>query len=162
VHLIDIAPLFGYAVSEEILQVVTAECGERFANFCINRQLKAQAATEDMIEDLATYIKAVDRFPVYVYEPSPDVKILTELTRHFPDQIQMLTDGILMDPVAKVIYTNRIPKYPVAHIPLLISTAGMLFGGDRQMWIQTAEKIVYFTKDVYNKNTKGSTVCTLN
>ena len=43
----------------------------------------------------------------------------------------------------------------------MVSSAGMLYGGDRQMWIQTAEKVVYFTKDVYNKNTKGPNVCKL-
>jgi len=162
VHLIDIAPLFGYVVSEEILQVVTAECGERFASFCTNRQLKGEVVTEDIIADLVTYIKAVERFPVYVYEPTPDGKILKELNRHFADQMQMLVDTQMkLDPDAKVIYTSRIPKYPVTHIPLLISTAGMLFGGDRQMWIQTAEKIVYFTKDVYNKNTKDTPVISI-
>jgi len=41
---------------------------------------------------------------------------------------------------------------------LLISSAGMLFGGDRQMWIQTAEKIVYFTKDVYTKSPKAQEI----
>jgi hypothetical protein len=43
----------------------------------------------------------------------------------------------------------------------LVSSAGMLHGGDRQIWIQTAEKIVYFTKDVYTKNSKGPEVCKL-
>ena len=43
----------------------------------------------------------------------------------------------------------------------MVSSAGMLFGGDRQVWIQTAEKVVYFTNEVYNKNTKGPSVCKL-
>jgi len=44
---------------------------------------------------------------------------------------------------------------------LLVSGAGMLHGGDRQIWIQTAEKVVYFAKDVYNTMTKGRQVCKL-
>jgi hypothetical protein len=38
----------------------------------------------------------------------------------------------------------------------------MLFGGDRQLWIQQAEKIVYFTDAVYNKGSdKGKELCKL-
>ena len=45
----------------------------------------------------------------------------------------------------KVVYANKIPttwEYPV---PLLISTAEMMFGGKRMEWINKAEKIVYYT-----------------
>jgi hypothetical protein len=62
----------------------------------------------------------------------------------------------------KIVYTTKIPRTPLTgRIPLLISSAGMLFGGDRQIWIQGAEKVVYFSKDVYNKTTKGQDVCKL-
>jgi hypothetical protein len=61
----------------------------------------------------------------------------------------------------KIIYTNKIPKTQFDRIPLMISSAGMLYGGDRQMWIQSAEKVVYFSKDVYNKNVKGQDICKL-
>jgi hypothetical protein len=63
---------------------------------------------------------------------------------------------------AKVIYATKIPRKPIERIPLLVSSAGMLFGGDRQIWIQNAEKVVYFTNDVYNKNKeKGRNICKL-
>jgi hypothetical protein len=35
-------------------------------------------------------------------------------------------------------------------IPLLVSSAGMVFGGDKQTMIQHAEKIVYVAAEVYN------------
>ena len=41
----------------------------------------------------------------------------------------------------------------LSHIPLVISSAGMVFGGDKQLMIQRAEKIVYCAQDVYNKKT---------
>jgi hypothetical protein len=44
-----------------------------------------------------------------------------------------------------------VPLCNISHIPLLISGAGMLFGGDKQLMIQQAEKVVYCATDVYNK-----------
>jgi hypothetical protein len=62
----------------------------------------------------------------------------------------------------KLVIARKIPKTYVADIPLLISGAGMMFGGDKQLWLQAAEKVVYFTKEVYNKkNKKGQVVATL-
>jgi hypothetical protein len=59
-------------------------------------------------------------------------------------------------------YTTKIPRTQIDRIPLLITSAGMLFGGDRQIWVQNAEKVVYCTTDVYNKNKdKGHKVCKL-
>ena len=84
--------------------------------------------------------------------------------RHFlKDEIVNLDSHGVINEKTKLVYTRKIPKAQVNTIPLLISSSGMLFGGDRQVWIQTADKVVYFTKDVYNKNVKkGQEVCKLN
>ena len=162
-NLVDLAPVFRYTISADIVQVLTNEFGERFTALCTNKQLKADKVTENLIADIVKYARAVNRFPIYVYEPDHSGNLLIELNKTFPDRIQILTDhhNLIEDSTALVIYTNRIPKYSVNRIPLLISTAGMMFGGDRQMWIQTAEKIVYLSKEVYNKNTKGTTICSI-
>ena len=93
-------------------------------------------------------------------------RLLNEFEKCFPGQVLRLgnqkTATITVDPEIKVIYTTKIPRTPLTgRIPLLVSSAGMLHGGDRQIWIQTAEKIVYFAKDVYTKNSKGPEVCKL-
>ena len=87
--------------------------------------------------------------------------MLFRSNKFFPGQIHTIETKRDIDYTAKVIYTNKIPRQPVDRIPLLVSSAGMLHGGDRQIWIQTAEKVVYFAKEVYNKATKGTTVCKL-
>ena len=67
----------------------------------------------------------------------------------------------MVDDTTKIVYTSRIPKRQFTRIPIMVSSAGMMYGGDRQMWLQAAEKVVYFSKDVYNKNVKGKDVCKL-
>jgi hypothetical protein len=46
----------------------------------------------------------------------------------------------------------------MAKIPLIISSAGMVFGGDKQYMVQRAEKVVYCAADVYNKGNNSKKV----
>ena len=163
--LIDHAPILGYTVNSTIRDTVVEQCGTRFWSLCANRELKVDPQTShDLVKDLATYAEQTNRFPIYVYEADLTDRLLNEFTKHFPNQVFKLGNQktIQDDPTIKVIYTNKIPRTPLnGRIPLLVSSAGMLHGGDRQIWIQTAEKIVYFAKDVYTKNSKGPEVCKL-
>lgn len=163
--LIDHAPILGYTVNSTIRDTVVEQCGTRFWSLCANRELKVDPQTShDLVKDLATYAEQTNRFPIYVYEADLTDRLLNEFTKHFPNQVFKLGNQktIPDDPTIKVIYTNKIPRAPLnGRIPLLVSSAGMLHGGDRQIWIQTAEKIVYFAKDVYTKNSKGPEVCKL-
>lgn len=166
-RLIDYAPILGYTVSKTIQDTVVEQCGTRFWSLCANRELKVDPLTSaNLVKDLAEYARQTDRFPIYVYEADMSDRLLNEFNRFFPGQILKLgnqkTATITVDPEVKVIYTTKIPRTPLTgRIPLLVSSAGMLHGGDRQIWIQTAEKIVYFAKDVYTKNSKGPEVCKL-
>ena len=163
--LIDHAPILGYTVNSTIRDTVVEQCGTRFWSLCANRELKVDPQTShDLVKDLATYAEQTNRFPIYVYEADLTDRLLNEFTKHFPNQVFKLGNQktIPDDITIKVIYTNKIPRTPLnGRIPLLVSSAGMLHGGDRQIWIQTAEKIVYFAKDVYTKNSKGPEVCKL-
>jgi hypothetical protein len=163
--LIDHAPILGYTVNSTIRDTVVEQCGTRFWSLCANRELKVDPQTSHgLVKDLADYAEKTNRFPIYVYEADLTDRLLNEFTKHFPDQVFKLGNQktIPDDPTIKVIYTNKIPRTPLnGRIPLLVSSAGMLHGGDRQIWIQTAEKIVYFAKDVYTKNSKGPEVCKL-
>lgn len=164
--LVDAAPLLGYTVEKIIEETVIDTYGTRFWSLCANRELKANTITDhSLVKNIAEYANATNRFPIFVYEPDLSNRLLDEFTTCFPDQVYYITDQQLanFDADVKVIYTTKIPKTPVKRIPLLISSAGMLFGGDRQIWVQNAEKVVYFTKDVYNKNNKdkGKKVCKL-
>lgn len=163
-RLIDWAPILGYTIAKDISDIFIAEFGNRFYSLCSNRQLKVDVQTSPkLVQDIAEYATATDRFPIFVFEPDLSGRLLSEFNRQFPNQVSTLNTNKEepIDYSAKVIYTTKIPRRPVDRIPLLISSAGILHGGDRQIWIQKAEKVVYFAKEVYNNNTKGTTVCKL-
>jgi hypothetical protein len=162
-RLIDLAPILGYGIAQDIADTVIEEFGNRFYSLCANRQLKVDSATsQNIVQDIITYAQATNRLPIFVYEPDLSDRLFTAFSQCLPGQVAVLTENMPVPDNAQVVYTTRIPRTPVGDIPLMISSAGMLYGGDRQMWIQTAEKVVYFTKEVYNKNIKGPEVCKLN
>jgi len=165
-RLIDLAPILGYTIARDIEETVIAEFGTRFYSLCANRQLKVDSMTNStIVNDIAEYARATNRFPIYVYEPDLSDRLKTEFNKLFPGAMMTLNNKVMDTGITddiKVVYTTKIPRTPIHNIPLMVSSAGMLFGGDRQVWIQTAEKIVYFTKDVYTKNSKGPDVCKLN
>ena len=165
-RLIDYAPILGYTVHADIANDITRNLGSRFWTLSTNRALKVDTAiTTDVVKDIVDYATLTNRFPIFIYEPDLSGRLLAEIIRVLPGP-KVNLDNKLMDNVidknTKVVYTSKIPRQQFNHIPLLISSAGMLFGGDRQMWIQTAEKVVYFSKDVYNTvANKGIAVCKL-
>lgn len=162
--LIDLAPILGYTIAEDVKDTVVNELGARFWNLCSCNQLKINATAtnaSEVITDIAKYAKAANRFPIFIYEPDLSERLLKDFEQHFPGQVTKLGNkkSVEIEPDTKIIYATKIPRQPFDRIPLMISSAGMLYGGDRQLWIQTAEKIVYFSKDVYNKNNKGPKIC---
>lgn len=164
--LVDHAPILGYTINKIIEEVVIEAYGTRFWSLCSNKDLKVDSlgAYEHQIEEIVKYATATNRWPIYVYEPDLSSRITMLMIRHFAKgQVANLDKNDPITEETRLVYCTRIPKNPVERIPLLISGAGMMFGGDRQVWLQTAEKVVYFTKDVYNKNNKkGKEVCKLN
>ena len=164
--LVDNAPIIGYTVDKIIEEVVIEAYGTRFWSLCANRELKVDTlANNKLVKEIADYAQATNRFPIYVYEPDLSGRLKTEFNKFFPGAMMTLDNKIMDSGITediKVVYTTKIPRTPIKRIPLMVSSAGMLFGGDRQIWIQTAEKVVYFTKDVYNKgNNQGRKVATI-
>jgi hypothetical protein len=160
--LIDYAPILGYSVNKSIEDDIINNVGTRFWSLCANKQLKVDTMTSStIVKDIIDFSKLTNRFPIYVYEADLSNRLLNEFNRFLPGQIVRLDKKEEITEDAKVVYTTKIPRKPIGRIPLLVSSAGMLFGGDRQVWIQNAEKVVYFTKDVYTKNSKGPEVCKL-
>ena len=164
-RLIDLAPILGYSIAQDIEETIINEFGTRFYSLCANRQLKVDPLTShNLVKEIANYARATNRFPIYVYEPDLSGRLKTEFNRYFPGAMMTLDKKVMDTGITediRVVYTTKIPRTAIARIPLMVSSAGMLFGGDRQVWIQTAEKVVYFTNEVYNKNTKGPSVCKL-
>jgi hypothetical protein len=164
-RLVDYSALLGYTVDTTIGEGVIKQYSPRFWSLCTNRELKVNlnSSQTDQVQELIAYATATNRFPIYVYEPDQSNRLTAQMTNYF-DKSQIANLGKREEITAntRLVYTNKIPRTVVGSIPLLVSTAGMLFGGDRQVWVQTAEKVVYFTNDVYNKNVKkGRDICKL-
>ena len=163
--LCDHAPVLGYSVHKDIETDVIRNFNTRFWSLCANRQTKVDTQTSNnLVHDIVAYAKLTNRFPIFVYEPDLSERLKTQFYQFFPGTAMITANNNLasIPKDVKVVYATKIPKIPVERIPLMVSSAGMLYGGDRQIWLQAAEKVVYFSKDVYNKNvTKGKEVCKL-
>jgi hypothetical protein len=164
-RLIDMSAVLGYTVSKAIADQIVVSSTPRFYNLAVSREVKLDPTT--VADDLASvldYADEVQRWPVVVYEPDLSGKLLTQL-RH-------LREGVVEVPRTLKVnesYWEKGFRYihvsaPITQmkIPLLISSAGMMFGGDKSLMVQNAEKIVYCAAEVYNKrDTKGTRSCNL-
>lgn len=161
----DVAPILGYTINPMIAEVVIESYGTRFWSLCINKDLKMDLniLMQDQVQEIVEYATVTNRFPIHVYEPDMSDRLAMLFIRKFAkEQIVDLDAKQQLTGDTKLVIARKIPKTYVADIPLLISGAGMMFGGDKQLWLQAAEKVVYFTKEVYNKkNKKGQVVATL-
>jgi hypothetical protein len=108
----------------------------------------------DIVNDIIKYVGETDRFPIFAYDNNGVDSLFMQFIPHFnKDEILNIDESTFnSDKKYKLVYTTKIPKTPIDRIPFMVSGHGMVFGGDRQLWIQNAEKIVYFAKDVYKKN----------
>jgi hypothetical protein len=155
--LVDASSTLGYSVNSVIEETIIEAYGPRFYSLCTNRELKVDAnlGLTEAVKEIVDYARTTDRFPIYLHEPDQSDRMAMLFIRHFAKpQIATQVDAVTDE--TQLVISRLIPKTPVERIPLMVSTAGMMYGGDRQLWLQTAEKIVYFSADVYNKN-KNST-----
>jgi hypothetical protein len=163
--LVDYAPLLEYTTNKVINDTISKTYGHRFLKLCTNREFRINLniPAAEYIQDIVAYARATNRFPIYVYEPNQSEMLTSMLAKCFEEnEIVDLNKNTEIPKNTKLVYANKIPKHKVDKIPLMLSSAGMLYGGDRQVWIQTAEKVVYFSADVYNKSTiKGREICRL-
>lgn len=162
--LCDHAPLLGYTVNQQIEKDIIESLGPRFFSLCNNKILKSTGNAE-LAQQIIDYAQLVDRFPIYVYEPDLSDKLFRIFSKLLPaDQICRLDNNNAKSITknTRLVYVNKIPKkFYIDHIPIMISSAGMMFGGDRQFWIQSSQKVVYFSQDVYNKLPQGTQICRL-
>lgn len=163
--LVDLAGTLGYTVKDIIIETVAEVYGPRFVSLCLNRELKVDLGADfrQQVKQLVDYATATRRLPIYVYEPDLSGKLLELFKSCFNEDEILVIKNKWEEPSTdvKVVYTHKVIKNHQERIPLLVSGAGMMFGGDRQVWLQNAEKIVYFAKDIYNKSSKGREVCKL-
>ena len=156
-RLVDASGVLGYTVSEEIKQALSQDSNLLDYLLSAQHKIKQKPNLEKIIEILE-YAQLTNRWPVYVYDPTlnnwfkhlviasvGDEQVLdTTLEKH--------TASILPTDGKKVVFMNKYNTAWENSIPLLISTQGMMFGGEKTILLQRAEKVVFFAEDVYTKN----------
>ena len=156
-RLADNSSTLGYTVDGVVGEVITTAYGKRFWDLCTNRELRTEnspSTNGDIVNDIIKYVGETDRFPIFVYGNHGVDNLFMQFIPHFNKDEILNLDESAFDPDKKykLVYTTKIPKTNIGRIPFMVSGHGMIFGGDRQIWIQNAEKIVYFAKEVYKKN----------
>jgi len=150
--LADYSSILGYTLHADLETVLHQQYGYQITQLISNRELKVTPGgvlAEDNLHTIFEYAVSCDRLPIYVYEPDLSNNLLSRIKLRFADEeihIGLPADAI--DSKTKVVYITK----PVARTtPLLISTAGMIYGGEKEVMIQQAEKVVYYAIEVYNK-----------
>lgn len=156
--LVDMAPVYGYTVDEQLQIDVTVKYNARICNLMQAQETKfAPNSGAAVFEDVIRYSDITGRYPVYVYEPDMSGKLLDSFVRKYftEEDIHQVQTLKHTQPTVhkKVIYFNKFSVGWSQPVPLLISGQGMMHGGEKSMLIQEAEKVVYFATEVYNINT---------
>ena len=155
-RLIDMSAVLGYTVNADLAQAVISEFGPRFYKLASSREVKINPDTlmsSDDFESIIEYAEKSGRLPVVVYEPDLSGRLLEKLRTVRPEQdilVCLPSQATEINGSHKFVYIQR-PVTAAERIPLIVSSAGMVFGGDKQRMIQRAEKVVYVAADVYNK-----------
>ena len=163
VTLVDNSDILGYTVSREIVEQMTSTTSARVANLMTRQQSRftANYTDETILTDIIEYAHATNRWPIYVYEPDLSDRLYDKfVARYFEqEEIHKIRDTKTQPRTdARVVFFHKYsPKWD-NRIPLLISSAGIMHGGDKTMLLQRAEKVVYFAAEVYNNNNKGQRI----
>ena len=146
--LVDMAPVLGYTVNNDIIEIMKAEHSPAFIKLCTNRLIDF-TPVDNKLEDLVEWAITMNRLPIVVYnanilqQPKLDVykKYFTD------DEIQIIPTSTLVadiNPNAKVIYSHQILPEWDGVIRLLIAHQNLTFGVKKQIFMSKAEKIAYY------------------
>jgi hypothetical protein len=161
--LVNASSNLGYTINEDLAKAIRISYGHRFYNLAINREVKINPngiGVDDDFSSVLDYADLCQLWPVVVYEPDLSNRMLNRLQSRYAEH-EITMAGNSKNPViteqTKYIHTYK-PIRNMDTINLVITSAGMVFGGDKQLMIQRAKKIVYCAAEVYNKKTVGRKV----
>jgi hypothetical protein len=157
-NLIDYADILGYTIDPAIEEVAIANSSPRMYNLMINKDSKIGADdVERNFVDVVKYAEQTNRWPIHIYEPNLSDFLLGLAREHLGDAVISITGQESPDvSQARAVHFTKYQSRWQHRIPLLLSSAGMLYGGEKQLLIDRAEKVVYFAHDVYNKSSRGA------
>jgi hypothetical protein len=152
--LIDASSILGYTIDPDLATAVSMEYGPRFYNLISNKQIRINPDTfmaTDDFESIIDYADTVQRWPIVIYEPDLSGRMLNKIKairRQVWENKQQKNPTI--DSKFNYIHTT-VPIRNMNPIPLIISSAGLMFGGDKQLMLHRTDKVVFCTVDVYTK-----------
>jgi hypothetical protein len=153
--LVDNSAIYGFTIDDSIIQVIANKYSPRICNLMTARESKfVPDSDETVYRDLIKYAEVNGRYPIYVYEPDLSGRLYKNFVSHYfdPSDVHQTTQ-LKPESVAlhkKVIYFHKYTAAWNQPIPLLVSGQGMMYGGEKTLLLQRAEKIVYFATEVYN------------
>lgn len=153
--LVDNAPIFGYTVDQAIEQHIISKYSPRVYNLMTAQETKFNPTVPyEVVKDIVEYAQVANRFPIYIYEPDMSDRLLNNFVNQYFEQDEIYRVRELKKQESavnkKVIYFNKFHASWDQPISLLVSGQGMMHGGEKQMLLQLAEKVVYFVAEVYN------------
>ena len=147
VRLIDHAGILGYEVAPDVIEYAAQVYGDALVDIGTEHSinLDPSQANLHMIFD---YAKITNRYPICIYDANLSDLDLSQFQEdeilRFDHNGKTNTSKYSLDGV-KLVYARKIPDNWDYPIPLLVSTAEMMYGGRRLDWINRAERIVYLT-----------------
>lgn len=150
--LVDYAGVLGYTISDEVYNLVASNTPEVLL-FGEKRQFQMTPTIDHFgMDTILDYAEAVGRYPICIYDPgmSSDLSNGFDFSRFADNEIvrfnhsgKTATSNYDINTV-KLIYANKIPANWNHPVPLLVSTVEMMYGGKRMMWLNNAEKIIFY------------------
>jgi hypothetical protein len=152
-RLLDLAPILGYTVNQEIADTWLYCNGSAVNMFTSCREIKVDTSrydTREVLSSVVKYAQRTNRYPVVIFEP--DLK--EDMLRHIQElvgesEVFLKKRGKNTTLPTDVKYIHTSTPIKDISIPLLISGAGMMFGGDKSLMTQNTEKAIYFAAEVY-------------
>jgi len=152
-QLIDLAPILGYTIGEDIQAAWAQEHGKINMFLSANRQVRFPEDQYQIIQQVLDYADKAQKWPVVIFEPDTSNMMMGQIWQYRERSLCHLHRGRNMIDMSSVPegvkYIHTTVPIKNLDIPLLVSTAGMMFGGDKSLMLQRADKIVYFAADVH-------------
>lgn len=149
-RLADSAGELGFTIRDNLLAALKEQYGATFVKMAVIKEAKLSNITSDKFVEILEYARLVNRGPVVIYEPNKSGILQSFLYSSGIDGHYQIIDTkkCAIDPDAEYIHTTNTIR-DMEYIPLLITTAGMIFGSDKQIMFQRAGKVLYLTPEVY-------------
>jgi len=154
--LCDLSSTLGYSIDQNLQRYLESQYGVDVKDLLSERSIICENHDfAESLEMIKRYATLTGRFPLVIYESDLSQRWLNAAKQCFDEseifQIKSDRDKKYINARARLIHTIRpLTHRHLARIPLMISTSGMIVGGDRQMMAQCAEKVVYVSVGVYN------------